>query len=38
MPAGGAGPPREEYFSSEDFKVYLKIKNFSVYDIKITKM
>ena len=29
---------REEYFTSDTFKVYLKLANYSVYDIKITKM
>ena len=29
---------REEIFSDDTFKVYLKLQNFSVYDIKITKM
>ena len=29
---------REEYFTADTFKVYLSIKNYSVYDIKITKM
>jgi hypothetical protein len=29
---------REEYFTSDTFKVYLKLSNYSIYDIKITKM
>ena len=29
---------REEYFTADTFKVYLKIANYSVYDIKIKKM
>ena len=29
---------REEYFTADTFKVYLKLANYSVYDIKITKM
>ena len=29
---------REEYFTSDTFKVYLNLGNYSVYDIKITKM
>jgi hypothetical protein len=29
---------REEYFTSDTFKVYLKLSNYSIYDIKISKM
>ena len=29
---------REEYFTADTFKTYLTIENYSVYDIKITKM
>ena len=29
---------REEYFTADTFKVYMTVKNYSVYQIKITKM
>ncbi len=29
---------REEYFTADTFKAYMKVSNYAVYDIKITKM